>query len=82
MALSANKEVSVSMTGTYYFEDGPSREVLVRPERVIEAALARGLRLVRWTNFPGFMDVPVGYPPEAADVSGLYDVFLFCKRRG
>lgn len=76
------EEVGVSMTGTYYFEDGPSREVLVRPERVIEAALARGLRLVRWTNFPEYVDVPAGYPPEAADVSGLYDVFMFCKRRG
>jgi SAM-dependent methyltransferase len=76
------KEVSVSMTGTYYFKDGPSQEVLVRPERVIEAALAQGLKLVRWTNFPGYVDVPAGYPPEAAEILALYDVFMFCKRRG
>lgn len=72
-------ELEVDMKDTYYFEKGPSEEPLVRPERLIGAALSRGLRLVGWTNFPEYVRVPPGYPAEAATLSSVYDVFLFSK---
>lgn len=73
------EEVAVSMKETYYFERGASNEPLVRPEKLIGAALERGLRLVSWNNFPSYVRVPANYPREAVEVSSLYDVFIFFK---
>jgi hypothetical protein len=73
------EEVAVSMKETYYFERGASNEPLVRPEKLIDAALERGLRLVSWNNFPCYMRVPAKYPREAVEVLSLYDVFIFFK---
>jgi hypothetical protein len=49
-------EVEVDMKDTYYFNKGPSKEPLIRPERLIDEALLRVMRLVGWTNFPQYLD--------------------------
>jgi hypothetical protein len=73
------EEVEVGMRDTYYFEKGPSREPLVRPEKLIGAALERGQKLVGWHNFLRYAKAPADYPREAEEVSGLFDVFVFVR---
>jgi hypothetical protein len=67
------------MRDTYYFEKGPSREPLVRPEKLIGATLERGLKLVGWNKFLQYAKAPADYPREAEEVSGLFDVFVFVR---
>lgn len=71
--------VEIDMADTYYFEQGSSEEIMVRPEAVICAALDEGLRLIYWKRFTDYLAVRADYDRTAIIISGLYDVFAFQK---